>query len=189
VTTTPRPDAGGLAGGLDGRLVVLCGRSFSGKSTVAGWLREGLGGEIVSFDEINEQRGLWGGGGIAVAEWIHTGEIATQRVRAALELGETVIVDDISSPRFLRDRWRSLADELDVSMVLVFVDTTLSTIRARQGANRAGRTRGDVTDAVMDQHLEGFEPPEPDEPAVVVSEISTEKQVVSEVDVQSRRPR
>ncbi len=168
---------------------MLCGRSFSGKSTVAGWLRDGLGGKTVSFDEINAERGLWGGDGIALAEWIATGEIATQRVRAALALGETVIVDDTSSPRFLRDRWRSVAGDLDVSMVLVFVDTTLSTIKARQGANRASRTRRDVTDAVMDEQLAGFEPPEPDEPKVVVSEISTEEQVVSEVEVHSRRPR
>ncbi len=98
---TPQPDAGGLAGGPAGRLVVLCGRSFSGRSTVAAWLRDGLGGEIVSFDAINEERGLSGGDGIALAEWIHTGEIATRRVRTALQLNRTVIVDDTSSPRFL----------------------------------------------------------------------------------------
>lgn len=174
------PDARRPGGG-SGRLVVLCGRSFSGKSTVAAWLREGLDGEVVGFDAINAERGLSGGQGVPVAEWARTGELASRRVRAALQHGRTVVVDDTSSPRFLRDGWRPLAVELDVPLVLVFLDTAVAAVRQRQLANRDSRTRPDVTDAVMDEHLAGFEPPGPDEPAVVVSESSTQEQVVAEV--------
>lgn len=124
-----------------------------------------------------------------MAEWVRTGEIATRRVRAALHLGRSVIVDDTSSPRFLRDRWRSLAAELDVAMVLVFVDVAVSTIRGRQVANRSSGRRPDVSDAVMDDHLAGFQRPGPDEAAVVVSEASVEARVVAAVVAELDRVR
>lgn len=187
MTFTPR------SGGDDPvavRLVVLCGRSFSGKSTVAGWLSDGLGGgQVVSFDAINETRGLRGGQGVPLEEWIRTSEIATQQVREGLQLGRTVIVDDTSSPRLLRDGWRSLAAQLHAAMVLVFVDSSVSTTRQRQLANGLNLTRPDVTDAVMAEHLAGFEPPGLDEPAIVVSETSTREQVVSAVAAGLRRLR
>lgn len=62
-----------------------------------------------------------------------------------------------------------------------FVDTAQSTTRQRQTANRGTLARPDVTDAVTDEHLAGFEPRGPDEPAVVVSEAATPAQVVAEV--------
>lgn len=181
VTVTPQPRSGSDLAGGSGGLVVLCGRSFSGKTTVAGWLRDGLGGDVVSFDAINETRGLRGGDGIPLEQWIRTSEIATRQVQESLQHEEIVIVDDTSSPRSLRDRWRSLAAEVNVPMVLVLLDTAVSTTRQRQTVNRSSRTRPDVTDAVMDEHLAGFQPPGPDEPAIVLSETATPAQVVAEV--------
>lgn len=90
-------------------LVLLCGTSFSGKSTVARTLAPVLSASIVSLDEINERRGLWGGDGIPVEEWMRTHELASGEVRGLLGSGASVVVDDTSSPRFLRDGWRSLA--------------------------------------------------------------------------------
>lgn len=49
------------------------------------------------------------------------------------------------------------------------------------GHLRLGVYGGAVADAVMDEHLAGFEPPGPDEPAIVVSETATPAQVVAEV--------
>ncbi len=59
------------------RLVLLCGTAFSGKSTVARTLAPSLSASIVSLDEINERRGLWGGDGIPVEEWMRTHELAS----------------------------------------------------------------------------------------------------------------
>ena len=92
------------------RLVLLCGTSFSGKSTVARALAPSLSARIVSLDEINERRGLWGGDGIPVEEWVRTHEVASAEVRQLLAAGTSVVVDDTSSPRSLRDGWRSLAE-------------------------------------------------------------------------------
>ena len=172
----------GAPGDSRGQLIVLCGSSFSGKSTVATWLADALGGCVVSFDAINEARGLHGGQGVPLTEWARTGQIATEQARQGLQDAQTVVVDDTSSPRFLRDRWRSLAQELEVPAVLVLVDAAPDTIRRRQVANRASGARRDVTDAVMAEHLATFEPPGPDEHAVrVTAEDSTPQQVVNAV--------
>ena len=180
----------GASGDSRGQLIVLCGRSFSGKSTVAAWLAEALRARVVSFDAINEARGLHGGQGIALTEWALTGQIATEQARQGLLDARTVIVDDTSSPRFLRDGWRSLARELDVPVVLVFIDADPDTIRWRQVANRVSGARRDVTDAVMVEHLATFEPPGPDEHAVrVTAEDSTPQQVVTAVTTALDRTR
>lgn len=58
-------------------LVVMCGRSFSGKSTLA--LADRLGAQRVSLDAINEERGLRGGADIPVSEWMRTNDEASPR--------------------------------------------------------------------------------------------------------------
>jgi predicted kinase len=144
---------------MTGRLVLLCGRSFSGKSTVAASLADSLPGQVVSLDQINEERGLHGGEGIPLSEWARTNELARDRVIARLRDDQTVIVDDTSSPRFLRDGWRALCSSVGASMGL---------IRQRLLDNRLTGHRGDVTDEVMAAHQESFEPPEEDEQALRV---------------------
>ena len=151
-----------------GSLVVMCGRSFSGKSTVATRLGSDLVADIVSLDSINEARGLFGGQGISVEEWIETHRIAAARTLELLSQSRTVVIDDTSSPRFLRDDWRSLAARVEASFALVFVDTPEDVILRRQHVNRADLTRHDVSDLVMQAHLESFEVPESDEPVVIV---------------------
>jgi len=134
---------------MTGRLVLLCGKSFSGKSTVAASLADHLPGSVVSLDAINEERGLHGGDGIPLSEWARTNELAKQQALARLHKDETVIVDDTSSPRFLRDGWRSLCSSIGAPIALVFVDTSQEVTRQRLIDNRVTRHRGDVTDEVM----------------------------------------
>ena len=148
---------------MAGGMVLLCGRSFSGKSTVASSLAAALPAAVVSLDAINEERGLRGGEGVPVAEWARTNEVARARVRTSLAAGGTVVVDDTSSPRFLRDGWRVEAEVARAAMVLVFVDAAEDLIRERLRQNRSSRRRSDVTDEVMAEHLASFEPPDEDE--------------------------
>jgi predicted kinase len=153
------------------QLVLMCGTSFSGKSTVAGTLAPQLSAVIVSLDEINERRGLWGGDGIPVEQWVRTHEIASTEVRELLGAGTSVVVDDTSSPRFLRDGWRSLAAAAGAGFTLVYVEVDHATIRRRWAANRRNPGRRDVEDAVLDQHLAEFEVPQVDEEAVRVESV------------------
>jgi predicted kinase len=149
----------------------LCGTSFSGKSTVARVLAERLPARVVSLDEINERRGLWGGDGIPVEEWGRTHSAAQAEVRELLSSGTAVVVDDTSSLRFLRDGWRALAVDAGVEFRLVYVEVDHATVRARRDRNRVDPRRRDVADDILDRHLAEFEPPGDDEGAVRVEEL------------------
>lgn len=151
--------------------MLLCGRSFSGKSTVAAELARNLRAVVVSLDAINAERDFQSGAGVPNDEWIRTHEISRSRTRASVASGATVIVDDTSSPRFLRDGWRKLARELEVPLVLVYVDTPVEVSLERHAANCADQRRMDVTDEILQGHLESFEAPMPDEQPVQYSTI------------------
>lgn len=171
-------------------LVLMCGTSFSGKSTFARALAAEIHGLIISLDEINERRGLWGGDGIPVEEWQRTHKIATAEVRAHL-LGanagpgagagagsRNVVVDDTSSLRVLRDGWRELAGEVGVGFGLIYLDVDHATVRRRLGENRVSRVRRDVAYAVLEEHLASFEPPGADEGALRVTSVDDLVQVL-----------
>lgn len=65
-------------------LTLLCGLSFSGKSTLAAQLVNGLNAELISLDAINQERGLDGGKGIPLQEWSATNRIAHDRASRLL---------------------------------------------------------------------------------------------------------
>ena len=147
-------------------IVLLCGRSFSGKSTVAAELARHLRAGVVSLDAINAERGLQSGAGLPIPEWARTYELSQSRTLELLRSGSTVVVDDTSSPRWLRDGWRKLADQTHVPLVLVYLNTPVEVSLQRHAANRADQSRMDVDDEVLREHLESFEPPTPDEDPV-----------------------
>jgi predicted kinase len=159
-------------------LVLLCGASFSGKSSLGQVLADGLGAQIVSLDAINRERGVWGGQGIPVSEWAQTNAEAHQRVDELLNRGESVIVDDTSSPRFLRDQWRNTAEASASAFLLVYLRSSDALVLERLRANRHDLSRGDVTDEVMREHLAGFEPPGKDESPLTVDSAGYQNDVV-----------
>lgn len=159
-------------------LVLLCGASFSGKSSLGQILADGLGAQIVSLDAINGERGLWGGQGIPVSEWAQTNAEAHRRVDELLSRGESVIVDDTSSPRFLRDQWRDTAGATASPFLLVYLRTSDALVLERLTANRRNLRRGDVTDEVMREHLASFEPPGKDESHLTVDSAGYQNEVV-----------
>src|SRR5688572_1159593 len=137
-------------------LLVLCGPSFSGKSTLAAALAA-RGLEVVSLDEINARRGLWGGDGLSGEEWAHTLALARAEVEARLcDPAARLVVDDTSCWRWLRDGWRELAARhgREVRLVVLLADEAeLSRRRAAGGARRG------IADAVLAAHLSSFEWP------------------------------
>lgn len=150
-------------------LVVLCGLSFSGKSTIARGLAERLAAEVISFDAINAERGLASGQGVALKEWVKTKETAHARARALLADRRSVVIDDTSSPAFLRDEWRAVAAGAGVEMVLVYVALDREDQRARVAATRVTGDRPDVLDVILEEHHAGFEPPTGAEAALTIN--------------------
>ncbi|WP_193105158.1 ATP-binding protein [Brachybacterium sp. FME24] len=153
-------------------LTLMCGLSFSGKSTLAARLAHELPAHLISLDLINDERGLDGGQGIPVEEWAATNRIAHERVGTLLREGHHVVVDDTGSPRFLRDAWRATAGAAGAPFALVWVQIGPDLQRERVRANREAQVRHDVTDAVLREHAASFEPPT-DEDALVIAARST----------------
>ena len=143
---------------------MLSGLSFSGKSTIGQSLTKSFEASVVSLDAINEERGLQGGQGISLAEWRATHDLAHERTEKLLRAGLCVVIDDSSSPRSLRDEWRTTASVIGARFDLVYVHADPQMIRNRVRLNREDPTRPDVIDAVINEHSAQFEPPVIDEP-------------------------
>lgn len=150
-------------------LTLLCGLSFAGKSTLAAGLALELDALLVDLDAINAERGLRGGQGIPISEWVRTNELAHERASAALQHGQRVVVDDTGSPRFIRDDWRAVAANTDAAFVLVWVQIDAGLQRQRILANRSNQSRQDVIDRVLEEQRASFEQPSEDESAIVVN--------------------
>jgi predicted kinase len=148
-------------------LTLMCGLSFSGKSTLAAQLATELGGEVISLDAINLERGLDGGQGIPLEEWATTNRIAEERVGRLLVEGRQVVIDDTGSPRFIRDGWRQIAAVSESPFVLVWVQIDEELQRRRLQANRSEPSRHDVVDEVLAEHRRGFEAPVDEHPIII----------------------
>lgn len=144
----------------------MCGIAFSGKSTAARRVAQGLGIELIVLDRINEERGLDGTKGLTDKQWEETSLIAMDRLRGHLRAGSSVVIDDTFSHRFLRDRCRKVADEADARFAILFVDTPLEVIDARRAENLRNPTRPHLDDAVFAHHRDRFQFPTVDEPAI-----------------------
>lgn len=172
-------------------LVLTCGLSFSGKSTLAAGLSNALAAELLSLDQINEERGLHGGQGIPLEEWAATNRIAHERARGLLADGRHVVVDDTGSPRFIRDEWRATAAAAGAPFVLVWVQVDRELQRQRVLANRVDPGRPDVTDAVLKEHGVSFEAPVDEDPLVVeaasTSELATIAATVQAIEAATVR--
>lgn len=164
-------------------LTLMCGLSFSGKSTLAGQLGRELEATVFSLDSINEERGLYGGQGIPVEEWVESTRLAEERCSAPLRASRNVIIDDTGSPRFIRDHWRDVAARTHAAFALVWAQIDPELQRERLLANRLTGGRHDVTDEVLLDHVAHFESPT-DEGAITINarDVSDPRHVKTIVD-------
>jgi predicted kinase len=148
-------------------LILLCGPSLAGKSTLAGRLAARFGASVVSFDQINAERGLpFGNEGLPVEAWAETLRIAEGRVADLLGTGRSVIVDDTLCFRWLRDRMRDLAARSDSRATLTYLPLDEATAEARRTAVAADASRPVLSLQGLAAHLAAFEAPGEDEGAV-----------------------
>lgn len=146
---------------------LMCGLTFSGKTTVAKHIASEFGCDYLSLDQINNERGLWGGHGIPVEEWERTHVIALTRMRERLDRGACVVVDDTTNHRWLRDRFRAVADEGDHEVVLVYVTALMEDIRQRMTQADRTKERRAISHDVFEKHVESFEEPTLEESPIV----------------------
>jgi len=146
----------------------MCGPAFAGKTVIAAAIERQLGCVRVSLDEINSERGLPPGGeGLPAEAWEASSRVAMDRVRQALTAGRDVVLDDTCCFRFLRDRYRAVADGLGVPTLVLYLDVPVSELERRRAASRVRGDRPAVVDELFQPHLETFEHPDTDEDVMV----------------------
>jgi predicted kinase len=147
------------------RLVIVCGLSFGGKSTLARAIRERLGhrevdvdvtkvrlhGEGLQDDDLDQNQ--WDG--IYAATDAETAEL--------LAAGVSVVDGSRNFRRFERDRAREIAGRAGVPCATVYVDTPAEVARGRHARNAVAPTRVHMTGAELEEIIGLFEPPSADE--------------------------
>ena len=150
------------------RLFMMCGIAFSGKTTVAKQLSQAVGCAYVGLDDINAERGLHGGDGIAVEEWDRTHNIALERMRELMAGSEDIVLDDTNCFRWLRDRYRESAHENGYIVELVYLEIPLQDVQARIVQNSMTASRRSIGSNILGEHVREFEAPQADEAATVL---------------------
>ena len=155
-------------------VIVTCGLSGSGKTTIAEALLERIGAVRVRSDvERKRMRGMSAlsrsshevdGGLYAPEETRATYERLRDLARATVQAGRTVIVDATFLRREQRQAFRALAAELRVPFGILAVEAPEATLRERIRQRRA--TDSDASDAdlaVLDHQIATHEPLTDDE--------------------------
>jgi predicted kinase len=150
------------------RLFMMCGIAFSGKTTVAKQLVRALGCAYVSLDDINAERGLHGGDGIAVEEWERTHGVAIERMKHLMARGEYIVLDDTNCFRWLRDKYSEFASENGYVAELVYLAVSLEEVQERIVRNTITTARHSIESNVFGAHVQEFEPPQADEVTTVL---------------------
>lgn len=151
----------------EARVIFMCGPSGSGKSTYARRL-EAEGMERLSFDVEAWRRG--------VTEVPAPVEVLTEieaelktRLLDLVAQGRDVVLDFPFSTRSMRQDYRDLLASVGVVPETVYLATDAETI-AQRLTTRAAVHADDlvIDDAVLTAHLEGFEPPTPEEGPLII---------------------
>jgi predicted kinase len=150
------------------RLFLMCGIAFSGKTTVAKQLSQALGCAYVNLEEINAERGRYGGEGMAAEEGERTDAHAIARMKEWMAHSEDIVLDDTSCFRWLRDRYREFAHEDGYRAEVVYLDVHLQDVQARMVPNSLTASRRPIEAKIFAEHVRRFEAPQANEAAAVV---------------------
>ncbi|MCL4384545.1 ATP-binding protein [Patescibacteria group bacterium] len=153
---------------MNPNLILMCGLSFSGKSYLAQKISAYLDADIISLDQINQERGLNSNQFIPVEEWEKTSQITRTRLKETLTRGKNVIIDDTNPLLKLRRRFRKVADDLGLQTVVVYLDIPLEVIHERIKNNKQTKQRHLAPSFTLDNLIKMFEVPRVPEENVIV---------------------
>jgi len=129
-------------------LISMCGAPFSGKTTLAKRIASATGSRYLSLDDLMRARGLDLSQSQPVEEWERTHQACFRLIAAALQVGESVVIDDTNYMRWLRDRFRTIAILHNCTVVTVYLNVPLAELeRRRQGVLITGERNTLADDA------------------------------------------
>jgi predicted kinase len=151
------------------KLILVCGTSFAGKSTLAHLLAERFGYPEVDVDET--KAGLFGESvddhALDRADWERIYRETDRCIANRLAAGRSVIDASRNFRKAERRHARDICREHGAEVLTIHVDTPEHVTRQRLLANRRSRTRRDATDDDFAAILAAWEPPTADEHPLV----------------------
>jgi predicted kinase len=151
------------------KLIIICGISFAGKSTLADAISQRFGYAQVDVDDMKFQ--LYGPEAkdeeLSRADWERIYDETDKLIEHYLQSGKSVVDASRNFRKRERQKARQIATNLKAEVVTIFVNTPESIARQRLLENRKRQSRLDVTDKDFATILEVFEPPAADENPLV----------------------
>ena len=152
-----------------GKLLIVCGISFAGKSTLGHAIAQHFGYAEVDVDDTKFS--LYGpaiqDGDLRDADWKRVYAETDNLIERHVKASKTVVDASRNFKKREREAAQQLAARLKIEMVTIYVDTSADIACQRLFANRDRQVRLDVTDTDFATILQVTEPPTPDENALV----------------------
>ena len=143
------------------KLVIICGLSFSGKSTLGKVLAKRFDYAEVDVDETKLR--LYGSRvedpDLSQAQWDNIYAETDREMERYVRSGRSVLDASRNFRKVERDRIRAIAHNLGVNLVTIYVNTPESVARKRWLANREKPSRRDISDRDFEEIIAAMEPP------------------------------
>lgn len=153
------------------KLIIICGISFAGKSTLAKSLSEKFGFSEIDVDEVKLK--IFGNNvnddDLTSQDWDKLYKETDKLIEEHLKSGKTVIDASRNFKKAERQRLRKIANLLDIEVITIFVNTPSDIAWERWNANKKNQTRRNVTEKDFEDTLKMMEEPEADEKPLIFS--------------------
>ena len=170
-------------------LFILCGEAFSGKSTLAKEIVLHYKAKIVGRDEV-----YFAIEKILALEntpeedddflWKSLWPLILRGTKNQLLLGNSVVIDDNCFYLKQRDELRSIAKDVGVKSILIYLNNPIEVLKKRKEENKLHKKRHDVPSAWTEEDSKLFERPiESEKPFIYTSQMSFDElvKIVSEI--------
>ena len=144
----------------------MCGLAFAGKSTLARILAKHTGSKLIAFDNLWVEKAKEQPVSKGVDGWRFIRKIAQDEISKCLHEGISVVYDDNNVRLEHREELRKVAKEANSEPIIIYLNTPLEIIRAREQANKVTGKRHEVEPENFQTVLEQLEPPSSDEKAL-----------------------
>jgi predicted kinase len=156
------------------QFIIICGLSFSGKSTLGKAIIERFGYEEVDVDDTKFK--LFGQSikdeDLHPEDWVRIYAETDRLIEDILKSGKPVVDASRNFSKAERNIARSIAGRMGVSLITIYVDTPEEIARQRHLENRRDPSRRDVTDQDFESALRAMQPPTADEHPLIFHHFS-----------------
>lgn len=141
------------------KLYIMCGLAFAGKSTLARKIAEHTNSKLIAFDKLWVEKEKERPISKDAKGWRFIRKVARDEILRSLKEGISVVYDDTNVRFEHREELRKLVKESGFDSTVIYLNTPLKVIKAREQTNRVTRERHEVEPKNFQTVLEQLEVP------------------------------